>query len=68
MNKQAIVSSVKELVRLVVLACVGALVAWLTNLQASFDPASVNALVIGLVLKFADRYAYKAKDVNLFKF
>lgn len=67
-DQQAIVSAIKELLRLVIVAAIGAAVAWVTDLQSGFDPASLEALVIGLIIKFADRYAYKSKGVNALKF
>lgn len=68
MNKQAIMSALRELLRLIIVAVIGAVVAWLTQLQSGIDPTSIWALAIAALLKFIDRYTYKSKDVNVFKF
>lgn len=68
MDKTAIISAGKELLRLVLVGVTGAVMAWLTGLQEGFDPASIQAIVLALVIKFADRYAYKAKETNIFHF
>lgn len=68
MNREALMSALRELARLVILAILGAGIAWLTQLQASFDPASVQALAITLVLRVADKYLYKNNGTNVFRF
>ena len=55
MNKQAIIEAVKEALRIAVLGAIGALIAWLTQLEPS-----VTVTVTLLVLRSIDKYIHKS--------
>ena len=66
-NKPAIESAIRELIRLSIIALVSVFLAWLTSLQQSIDQASVWSMLIFAVLKVADRYKYKLDGTNVLK-
>lgn len=66
-NKQAVISALKELARLSIIALVTTLITWLTTIHQSIDQTSVWSFLIFAALKLADRYAYKANGVNVTK-
>ena len=66
-NREAVESAARELLRLTMVFGAALLVSWLTGITEGLDSSSLAAVVIGLVIKFLDRYAYKAKGVNVTK-
>lgn len=65
LNTNAIIEGVKEVARLALFAALGAVIAYATSLQGSFDPTSLEAIVLAVVLKFADKYVHKNDAIKL---
>lgn len=62
--KDAIMSTVKEGLRIALFAALSALIAWASNKLAGLDPSS-SAVVIGTILiRLVDKYVHENKDIN----
>lgn len=64
MNKQAIIESLKEVIRIVVLAAITAAVGWATNKLSGLDPNSLFYVVGTLVLRFVDKWLHENQNVS----
>ena len=59
MDKEAILSATKEVLRIAVLGAIGALIAWLTSLDQN-----TTVIVTLFVLRYIDRYLHKSGVVE----
>lgn len=65
MDMKAIVSMIKEGLRIAFFAGVSALVAWATTKLSSANPTSTFVIAGTIVLKLIDQYVHKSDSIKL---
>ncbi len=63
-DKKAILEAVKEAGRLALFGAISAVLAYVTGMVQTLDPASAQAVIGLLILKFADKYVHKSKNID----
>jgi hypothetical protein len=64
MNKKAIIEAVKEIARLAVFGAIGAVLTWATSKVGSFDPTSIQYLVVTAVIRFVDKWVHANENIK----
>lgn len=62
--KDAIISTVKEGLRIALFAALSALIAWASNKLAGLDPSSSTVVIGTILIRLVDKYVHENKDIN----
>lgn len=62
--KNAIISTIKEGLRIALFAALSALVAWGSNKLAGLDPSSSTVVLGTIVIRLVDKYVHENKNIN----
>jgi hypothetical protein len=62
--KDAVISTVKEALRIALFAGIAALVAWGSDKLAGLDPSSTTVIIGTIVIRLADKFVHENEDIN----